>query len=91
MSLASSMLNLIHYGIDGQLNIRWAVYCYAIGLFGGITGRKVSIYIVDTFGRPSINVFMLGVVLFLSVILLVDELAEGADNNYSTWAKVCDV
>jgi len=91
MSLASSTLNLIHYGIDGQLDFKWTAYCYAIGLFGGITGRKLSIYVVDTFGRPSINVFMLGSVLFLSVILLIDELASGDDDNYSKWTKICNI
>ena len=85
------MLNLIHYAIDGQLDLKWAVYCYVIGLCGGITGRKVSMYIVETFGRPSINVFMLSAVLFMSVILLVNELAEGSNNNFTKWTRVCHV
>ena len=88
MSLMNSALNIVHYMIIGELDGKWALYLFFTGLVGGVAGRKLSIYVSSTWGRPSVTVFMLGIILFFSVFLMVDQLMEPG-TDFTTWSKLC--
>ena len=87
MSVFNSLLNVVHYGIRGSLNLEWVATTFSIGVVGGVLGRKLSLYITVTYGRPSITVFMLSAVLFTSVAMLVDRLLQ--ENDFSDFEQFC--
>jgi uncharacterized membrane protein YfcA len=66
MSLLNSSSDIIHYIIDGAVQWNWAAIVFSIGLLGGFSGRLLALYIAKTYGRASITVFMLCVVLLSS-------------------------
>ncbi len=66
MSLLNSSSNILHYIIDGDIQWNWAAIVFSIGLMGGFSGRLLALHITKTYGRASITVFMLCVVLLSS-------------------------
>lgn len=76
MSLLTSSSIIVHYGILGQIPYAWGVIVFLIGFCGGFTGRTSALYITRVYGRASITIFMLTVVLMLSFCLLIYHLAS---------------
>jgi uncharacterized membrane protein YfcA len=89
MSMASALLNLIHYLLSDMLDAHWFVYMFCIGIFGGVVGRRVSVYINAKYGRPSLTVFLLSSVLFFSICLMVYRLAGTSRSDFTDWTPLC--
>jgi hypothetical protein len=58
------------------------------GMLGGITGRRLALFITDRYKRPSFTVLALVGVLFLSSALLVYDIAV-SETDFSIH-NVCD-
>lgn len=71
MSLLSSSSNVLHYAIRGDIDWRWGITTFSVGLLGGFSGRNFALYLVKKYKRASITTFMLVIVLFISIWLLV--------------------
>ena len=89
MSFINTSSNLVHYAILGQVSAAsfWAFF--AVGSVGGVTGRIFYLHVSQRYGRPSITIFMLIIVLILSFWLLVYHLATEPGVNFTNIAAYC--
>lgn len=76
MSLLNSSLTVLHYAIVGNMELQWMAICFSIGLLSGFSGRAFALYITAKYERPSLLVFCLLFVLFLSLCLLIYNVAS---------------
>lgn len=76
MSFMSSSSNILHYAIQGKIDYKWAVLCFAIGLLGGVSGRSFALYLVAKYKRASITAIALSAILAVSILLLVYDIAS---------------
>jgi len=83
MSLLSTSLAVIHYLIRGTISLRWIAILFTIGLVGGVTGRFTAIHFTRKYQRPSLLIFLLAAVLFVSLCLLVYKVStDDSDFNF---------
>ena len=73
-SMLSTLSNEIHYAIEGVLTPQYSFWVFVLGLSGGLIGRTGALYISSNFGRPSVIVFALGLVLTCSLCLMFYDL-----------------
>ena len=64
-----------------------AVPLFFVGFLGGISGRKVGLYISNVYGRSSILILSLAIVLYLSCVFYIYEL--NSDPFKSSINKLC--
>ena len=82
-SMLSTLSNEVHYAIEGVLTPEYSALVFCLGLVGGLVGRRSALYISAHFGRPSVIVFALGLVLTCSLSLMVyDLLSSEADWSF---------
>lgn len=77
MSFMSSSSNILHYAIQGRIDYKWGLLTFAIGMFGGILGRSLALYLVARYKRASITTFALASILCISVVLLAYDIGSG--------------
>jgi uncharacterized membrane protein YfcA len=88
MSLLNTSSSIIHYMTIDAFDYEKSVIMFIIGALGGLTGRSLAIRLTSWLKRPSILVFFLVSILFLSVILFAYELSvETADFSFGSF---CD-
>ena len=71
MSMMSSSSNILHYAIMGDIDYRWGLLTFTIGIAGGLTGRLGVLYLVQKYKRASLTAFGLTAVLFISMWLII--------------------
>jgi uncharacterized membrane protein YfcA len=76
MSLLNSSLTVLHFAIVGNMQFEWMAICFSIGLLSGFSGRAFALYMTARYKRPSMLVFCLAFVLFLSLCLLIYNIAS---------------
>jgi len=88
MSFLNTSSNIVHYAILGQIQPEFFAVFFSIGAVGGVCGRAFYAHVSKRYGRPSITIFVLLSVLFISVLLLIYHLAT-EDVNFSTLTPFC--
>jgi uncharacterized membrane protein YfcA len=88
MSFINTSSNLVHYALLGQIKPGEFIIFSAVGAVGGVSGRTFYLYASRKYGRPSITIFMLLVVLFASFWLLVAHLST-ANVDFSHFGTSC--
>jgi uncharacterized membrane protein YfcA len=72
LSYLNTFSNVIHFGLLGKVvSINKTIYFFLIGIFGGLCGRLFALWGAKEFGRSSIFVFALIIVLFVSTIMYI--------------------
>ena len=73
MSMISSCNNIIHHMATGSIPYEAAGILFLVGALGGSTGRIGALHITKLFGRPSLLIFILAVILSASGCILIGE------------------
>jgi len=76
MSLLNSSLTVLHFAIVGNMQFECMAICFSIGLLSGFSGRAFALYMTARYKRPSMLIFCLAFVLFLSLCLLIYNIAS---------------
>ena len=59
-----------------MLTPQYSALVFCLGLAGGLVGRRSALHISAHFGRPSVIVFALGLVLTCSLSLMIYDLVS---------------
>lgn len=76
MSMISSCNNIIHHMVLGSFPYESAGILFLVGAVGGTSGRIGALHITKLFGRPSLLIFILAVILSASGCILIGEFIE---------------
>jgi uncharacterized membrane protein YfcA len=76
LSFYYSSSTIFHYAALGEVNYMFGVITFMIGFSAGFTGRSLSLYIVKKYGFVSITMVGLALMLVLSIILIIYEIAD---------------
>jgi uncharacterized membrane protein YfcA len=71
MSAFTTLSNVIQYGARGSIPLVYGVWVFFIGLSGGFIGRKSAVTLTKNYGRPSVTIFALAMVLYVGCTLLL--------------------
>ena len=61
-----------------------------VGASGGLSGRWLSRWVIKTYGRPSMCVFALSVILLMSVTMLSYELSHKTKAEFEDLEPLCE-
>ncbi len=87
MSLVNTSSSIIHYMFLNEVDYSAASVLFVIGAAGGLTGRAAAIYVAKQYGRPSIMIFVICIVLLFSLCLYAYDLS--ADDNSWQFSSLC--
>ena len=89
MSGLTTLSNVIQYSLRGDISIEFGAWFLSIGVVGGFAGRSAAVWISKNFGRPSVTIFSLALVLYVGcVLLLYNTIHEGADMETSSFCHI---
>ena len=74
MSLASAINNIVHNVVLDTLPVVPGLILFGVGMSAGVVGRVGALHITKMFGRPSILIFILAGILFISGCIMLSEL-----------------
>lgn len=77
MSGLSTFALVISDSLEGEVNYNFFGVLFAIGLVGGTLGRYGAVWFSDRYKRPSLLVFSLVAVVFISIFYYLIRLTEG--------------
>ena len=87
MSFLNTLSNIIRAGMRHQFPVGVGLLLMFIGFLGGLTGRKLGLYISHEYNRSSFIVFALAGVLSLTCIYYLAKLASSKFD--SEWSEYC--
>jgi Sulfite exporter TauE/SafE len=77
LEVATSLISVITSMVTGTLEYDTALIFFAVGLVGGSVGRTAGLWYAEKYGRGSMLIFVLAVVLLLAQIEYIQELVNG--------------
>ena len=90
MTSTNACLNVIQYLTSGSIAVDWCLLLFMVGASGGLSGRWLSRWVIKTYGRPSICVFALSVILLMSVTMLSYELSHKTKAEFEDLEPLCE-
>ncbi len=87
MSLLNTSSSIAHYITLNEVDYEYAVLVFAMGALGGGTGRVSSLLIARYYGRVSLIVFALFIIIALSFAVYIVYLF--ADDSDITFSSLC--
>ncbi len=88
MSLVNTSSSIIHYMFLNDVDYSTASILFVIGAAGGFTGRAAAIYVAKQYGRPSVMIFAICVVIIISLCLYAYDLST--DNDSWEFTSLCN-
>ena len=88
MSLVNTSSSIIHYMFLNDVDYSAASILFVIGAAGGFTGRAAAIYIAKQYGRSSVMIFAICIVIILSLGLYAYDLST--DDNSWEFTSLCN-
>lgn len=88
MSLVNTSSSIIHYMFLNDVDYSAASILFVIGAAGGFTGRAAAIYIAKQYGRASVMIFAICIVIILSLGLYAYDLST--DDNSWEFTSLCN-
>jgi len=73
-AMASAINNIVHNVVLDTLPVVPGLILFGVGMSAGVVGRVGALHITKMFGRPSILIFILAGILFISGCIMLSEL-----------------